>query len=254
MITFPKISVLGVHIHSVTTVEVLSTVDRWLTDKGKPRVICTTNADFVMKARRDESFHQIINRADLSIPDGMAVVYASRVLRQPLSETVSGRLIIPKLCQLAADKRWSVFFLGGRPGAALASANRLSQQYPRLNVAGCFCPLFGFSLGDKEDKRAVDHVRKAKPDILFVAMGAPKQEKWIMAHMDDLKVPLSMGVGYAFDVLGRLVREPPHWMTRIGLEWMCRLAREPGRLWRRYLADGAIFVTLVLKARWMQDH
>ncbi len=253
MIKFSKISILGVEIHSVTTDEVLATVDRWLSDKGKPRIICTTNADFVMKARRDGSFRQILNHADLSIPDGMAVVYASRILRRPLSETVSGRLIAPKLCRLAADRGWSVFFLGGRPGAASSTANRLRQEYPGFNVAGNFCPLFGFSLGDKEDKKAVDYVRDTKPDILFVALGAPKQEKWIMAHMDDFNVPLSMGVGYAFDILGGLVSEPPYWMTRIGLEWLCRLAREPRRLWRRYLVDGAIFVSLVLKARWMQD-
>jgi N-acetylglucosaminyldiphosphoundecaprenol N-acetyl-beta-D-mannosaminyltransferase len=253
MVNFSTISLLGVHIHSATTVEVLTTVDGWLRDKGKPRVICTTNADFVIKARRDKSFREIINHADLSIPDGMAVVYASRILRTPLSETVNGRLIVPKLCQLAADRGWSVFFLGGRPGAARSTANRLKRQYPGLKVAGSFCPLFGFRLGDEEDKKAVAHVREAKPDLLFVALGAPKQEKWIMAHMDDLKVPLSMGVGYTFDVLGGFVREPPRWMTKIGLEWLCRLAREPRRLWRRYLADGVVFVGLVLKARWRQN-
>lgn len=252
MVDFPKVRILGVEIHKVITEDVVSIVQTWLEHRDKPRVICTPNADLLMKARRDESFRHVLNNADLSIPDGMAVVYASRILGQPLSETVSGRLIALDICELASRRGWSVYFLGGRVGAASSAANQLQQKHPQLKVAGSYCPRFGFVLGDDEDTRAVDYVRNARPDILFVALGAPKQEKWITAHKDDLRVPLSIGIGYAFDVLGGLIMEPPHWMTDIGLEWLYRLSREPRRLWRRYLLEGALFVMLVLKARLTQ--
>ena len=251
MADFHKVNILGVEIHKVVKKDVLSTVEKWINSKAGPRMICTPNADHIIKALRDKEFLQIINQADLSMPDGMAVVYASRILRQPLSETVTGRLLPYDLCRMAADRGWSVFFLGGNPGAAEAAANRLQLAHPKLRVAGCFCPRFGFVFEDEEDRKAVQRVREAKPDILFVGFGGPKQEKWIKAHLDEINVPVSIGIGYAFNVLGGLVKAPPQWATRVGLEWLIRLIREPRRLWRRYLIDGALFIILVLRSKFM---
>ena len=249
---FPKVSILGVEIHKIATEDVLSTVEKWLECKDKPRIICTPNEDHAMKARRDESFRQIINHADLAVPDGMAIVRASRMLGTPLPGAVNGRLLALELCKLAAARGWSVFFLGGQAGAAESAARKLDASYPTLKVAGSFCPRYGFVLGDDEDKRAVESVTRACPDILLVGLGAPKQEKWITAHLGDLQVPLSIGVGYAFDILGGLVREPPIWITRVGLGWLYRLSIEPKRLWRRYLVEGPVFVSLALKSKCMR--
>jgi N-acetylglucosaminyldiphosphoundecaprenol N-acetyl-beta-D-mannosaminyltransferase len=250
MFKLSHINILGVNIHSVLAKEVVLTIEQWLNERGEPRMICTPNADLIMKARRDRDFLQILNHADLSLPDGMGVVYASRILGQPLAETVTGRLIPRDLCRIAADRGWSVFFLGGKPGSAKAAAERLQHAYPKLMVAGYFCPRFEFALGDEEDRKAVEIIKRARPNILYVGLGAPKQEKWIKAHLEEIKVPVSIGVGYAFDILGGLVKEPPRWMTRVGLEWLVRLLKEPRRLWRRYLVDGMIFIGLVLQSRW----
>jgi N-acetylglucosaminyldiphosphoundecaprenol N-acetyl-beta-D-mannosaminyltransferase len=212
-------------------------------------MICTPNADHVIKARRDREFRRIINSADLAIPDGMGIVYASAALGRPLQGNVGGRLLLPHVCQLAADRGWSVFLLGGQPGSAELAAKSLQESYPGLRVAGTFCPGQGFTLESEEDRRAIAAIERCRPDIVFVALGAPKQEKWIAARKDICDIPLSMGVGYAFDVVGGVIASPPAWMTRVGLEWLYRLTKEPGRLWRRYLVDGALFCLLVLQAR-----
>jgi N-acetylglucosaminyldiphosphoundecaprenol N-acetyl-beta-D-mannosaminyltransferase len=246
----PEIRLLGLEIHRVTAEDVLAMVEQWVEARVPPRLICTPNADFVMKARQDEEFRQILHQADLAVPDGMAVVYASRILKQPVAGTVSGRLLVPRISALAARRGWSVFLLGGQPGAAEAAARVLRTTCAGLKIAGTFCPRIGFTLGDDEDRHAVESVRQAAPDVLFVALGAPKQEKWIHAHLDEIGVPVSMGVGYAFDVVGGLVRPPPPWINRVGLEWLYRMFLEPRRLWRRYLLQGAVFVALVLRERW----
>jgi len=248
MAEYPKVWILGTGIHKVTTDQVLYRVEQWLRSRGKPKIICTPNADLIMKARKDSAFQQILNDADLSIPDGMAVIRASRIIGTPLEETVNGRQLAEDLCRLAAARGWSVYFLGGNPGAAELSSQRMSERYKGLRVAGHSCPRFGFVHGDKEDKKAVQAVREAAPDILLVALGAPKQEKWLALHMEELQVPVSIGIGYAFDILGGLIQEPPTWMTNMGFEWSYRLWIEPRRLWRRYLWEGAAFVVLVLRS------
>jgi N-acetylglucosaminyldiphosphoundecaprenol N-acetyl-beta-D-mannosaminyltransferase len=254
MHSFSRIHLLGIDIDRVSAEDVLNQVEKWVEARIPARLIATPNADFVMNARRDEEFRGILDRADLALPDGMAVVYASRLLRRPLAGTVSGRLLVPRIAALAARRGWSLFLLGGQPGAAEATERVLRATYPGLTIAGTFCPRMGFSIGDDEDRRAVESVRKAAPEVLFVALGSPKQEKWIDAHLEQMGVPVSMGVGYAFDVVGGLVPPPPVWMNRVGLEWLFRMFIEPRRLWRRYLLRGAVFVSLVLRERWRMRH
>jgi N-acetylglucosaminyldiphosphoundecaprenol N-acetyl-beta-D-mannosaminyltransferase len=242
-----KIGILNVNIHNVATDDVLARIGQWLSGDYKPRIVCTPNVDFLIKARKDKEFQDIINQADLAVPDGMGVVYASWLLRKPLRGTVSGRLLAVHVCRLALEQGRSIFFLGGRPGAAQASARRMKERFPGLDVAGHSCPRMGFSFGDEEDQRTLDAIRQASPDILLVSFGAPKQEKWIMKHKDDLGVPVSIGVGYAFDVLGGHIKEPPRFVNRVGLEWLFRLVREPRRLWRRYIPGNVLFLGLLLR-------
>jgi N-acetylglucosaminyldiphosphoundecaprenol N-acetyl-beta-D-mannosaminyltransferase len=194
MLPFPAIRLLGLEIHRVTAADVLVQVERWVEARVPPRHICTPNADFVMKARKDEEFRRILHQTDLAVPDGMAVVYASRLLKQPLAGTVSGRLMVPRISALAARRGWSIFLLGGQPGAAEAAARVLRSTCAGLKIAGIFSPRFGFTFGDDEDRRAVEAVREAAPEVLFVALGAPKQEKWIHTHLDEIGVPVSMVV------------------------------------------------------------
>jgi len=243
---YSAVKILGVKIHDVTLTDALKTMKSFI-DSGKPHMICTPNVDHVIKAQRDPEFRSIIDSADLSIPDGMGIVYASKLLGQPLTGNVGGRLLLPAFCELASKEGYRIYLLGAAPGIASKAARLLGQRYPGLRVAGTHSPSYGFQIRGKEDQRAVKNIKTAKPQALFVAFGAPKQEKWIKFHLEELQVPVSIGVGYAFDVIAGRVKESPKWMTRVGLEWLFRLTQEPKRLWRRYLIDDPWFFYLIVK-------
>lgn len=241
------IELLGVKIHNLTTEEALRVSQEFIFS-GRGHIICTPNVDDIIKARKDAEFRAIMNSADLSIPDGMGVICASRLLGKPLKGNVAGRLFLLKFCQLAAKEGYSIYFLGAAPGVALKAAKFLMQRYRGLRVAGTYSPSYGFLIGEKEDRRVVKSIKTAKPQALFVAFGSPRQEKWIKSHLEELQVPVCIGVGCAFDVIAGKVKESPKWMTRVGLEWLFRFTQEPKRLWRRYLIDDPCFFYLIAKA------
>lgn len=249
MVESGHVIVAGTRIHNVTARQVLARADQWLAGKEVPRLICTPNADHCVQARSDDEFRRVLAAADLCVPDGMAVMYAARLLGWPLRERVSGRLLMLSLCGLAADRGYSVFLLGSAPGVARRAAEVLCHWYPNLCIAGTYSPPYGFESQESEVARTVAAVRAAKPDILLVALGTPKQEKFIARNLQALRVPLSMGVGAAFDIVSGQRWNPPRWMTEIGLEWLWKLVQEPDRMWRRYLVRGPLFVALVLRQR-----
>jgi len=215
----------------------------------KPHIVCTPNVDHITQAQRDEEFRSIINSADLAIPDGMGVVYASRLLGTPLLENVGGRPLLVAFCGLAALKGYSVFFLGSMPGVAEKAADILKQRFKGLVIAGTYSPPIDFENIDSENAKALNRVVRAHPDALFVALGAPRQEKWMHRHLASLDVPVSMAVGSTFDVISGEVRKAPNWMTDVGLEWLYRIHQDPRRLGKRYLVSIPFFVWQVLKQR-----
>ncbi len=244
-----SVTILGVAYDNVTRAEAIDALERYVAE-GRPRMVCTPNAEHVMLARRDAEFRAILRRADLVVSDGMGVTYASRVLGTPLRQNVSGRLLVGELAARWALLGRRVFFVGGRSGTdADRAAQRLMARCPGLVVCGSYTPPFADRFDAAESSRIVGAVNAARPDVLLVCLGAPKQEKWIAANLDRLAVPVSIGVGAALDYLAGTLREPPRWVSRVGLEWLWRLAQEPRRLWRRYLVDGLRFVGLVLLAR-----
>jgi N-acetylglucosaminyldiphosphoundecaprenol N-acetyl-beta-D-mannosaminyltransferase len=199
-----------------------------------------------MQAQKDQEFFRILNRAQLSVPDGMWVVYASRFLGTPLKENVKGRILVIHLCRQASELGHSVFLLGGEPGVAAQAAEVLKNQFPDLKVAGTLAPPFGFDQKQSENDTVIEKLRQAKPDILFVGLGAPKQDKWIANNLAKTGIPVALGIGCTFDVISGKVKEAPRWMTEVGLEWLFRLTREPGRLWVRYLIRDPQFLWKVV--------
>ena len=215
-------------------------------EEGGPHQVCTPNVDFIMQAQKDQEFFRILNHTQLSVPDGMWVVYASRFLGTPLKENVKGRILVVHLCRQASELGHSVFLLGGEPGVADQAAEMLKKQFPELKVAGTLAPAFGFDQNQTENDVVVEKLRQAKPDILFVGLGAPKQDKWIANNLSQTGVPVALGIGCTFDVISGKVKEAPRWMTDVGLEWLFRLTREPGRLWVRYLVRDPQFIWKVI--------
>ncbi len=203
---------------------------------GQPHQVVTVNLDFLSIAARDPEFQATLNTADLAVADGMPLVWLSRLRGQPLPERVAGVELVTESCRVAAELDRGVFLLGAAPGVAEAAGRRLQSMYPRLRIAGTYSPPIG-PLSLQENQRIVEAVRASGADLLFVALGAPRQDLWIREHQAQLHVSVAMGVGCVLDLLAGAVSRAPLWMQRSGLEWVYRLTHEPGRLWRRYLVN-----------------
>jgi len=193
-------------------------------------------------------FRRIYREAHAVVADGMPIVWTSRIAGTPLKQRVAGSDMLTELGLWLERKRYRLFFLGAAEGVAEEAKRRLQERFPALMIVGCYSPPFGFESMEEENEKIVAMIREARPDILLVGLGAPKQEKWIYRRYRQYRVPVSIGVGATFDFLAGRIRRAPVWMQKAGLEWMWRLMREPRRLWRRYLRDVG-FVRLML-AEW----
>lgn len=225
-----RISILGVPVDVVSREEAVACILGFLAQE-EPRQVVTLNAEMVMLARQDPEFRRVVQQAALVVPDGSGVRLGARILGQKLPERVAGIDLMQALCQVAARSGFRVYFLGAEPGVAKEAAHRLQERFPGLVVAGTQHGYFNpASLPE-----ILVRIRESRPEILFVALGAPKQELWLAQHLPFLKVKVGMGVGGSLDVLAGRVKRAPGWMQRLGLEWLFRLLQEPAR-WRRVLA------------------
>jgi len=242
-VAFPKsIVLLGVRVDDVTFEEALSVIEGFIRE-GTPHQVVTVNPEFVMAARRDEEFRRILNAAHLALPDGIGLIWASRLLGRPLRERVAGSDLVPMIAALAAKRGYRLFLLGAAPGVAEEAAQRLRQENPGLTIAGTHAG----SPAVEEEEEIVALVQAARPHVLLVAYGAPAQDKWIARNLERLRVPVCMGVGGALDFIAGVAKRAPRWVQRLGLEWLHRLIHQPWR-WRRQLAL-VRFAGLVLRER-----
>jgi len=204
-------------------------------DAGRGGWIVTVNLDILRQARRVAEVRELIGEASMCVADGMPLVWASRLAGTPLPERVAGSRLIRSLSGVAAERDRSVFLLGGNPGTADATADWLHRHYPALHVAGTCCPPVGF----EDDEQQIESIRTtlidAAPDIVYVALGFPKQERLIERLRGDMPAVWWMGVGISFSYLSGEVTQAPVWMQRVGLEWVFRFVQEPFRLGGRYL-------------------
>ncbi len=243
-----RIRILGTEIDDVTMGEAVFEIDALVRAKT-PASVVTPNVDHLVKLQDDEEFRRVYDSAGLVLADGMPLLWAAKWIGTPLREKVSGSDLFPEVCALAAEKGYRVFFMGGRPGAADGAAKVMKTRFPRLEIAGTYCPPMGFEKNATENDKIVKTVRDSRADILFVGLGAPKQEKWIHRHKDALGVPVSLGIGVTFEFVAGMVKRAPGWMQKAGLEWFWRLLMEPARLWKRYLVDDMRFFWLLLRYR-----
>jgi N-acetylglucosaminyldiphosphoundecaprenol N-acetyl-beta-D-mannosaminyltransferase len=237
-----QVCILGIRVDDVTYDESLARMEQFIAD-GRPHQVATVNPEFIMTARRDPGFAQILNRADLNLPDGQGLLWAASLLGVSLRERVTGVDTVLRLAQLAAEKGYRLFLLGAGEGIAAAAAEELQRRFPRLKIAGTYAG----SPAPEEDDQITARIRRTKPHLLLVAYGAPHQERWISRNMDRAAVPVSIGVGGAFDFISGAAKRAPAWVQRLGLEWLYRLAHQPWR-WRRMLALPR-FGLLVLRDR-----
>lgn len=249
---FSRMVIDGTAIDRVSVADTLRCASEWMHENGAcARLIATINVQFLQAARSDARFREVLARADLSVADGVPVVWASRLLCAPLPERVNGTNLMVDLCRLAAEEGRSVYLLGGKPGAAAKAAEVLKGRFPALRVAGVDCPPFGFDKNPEARAAVADRISQARPDLLFAAFGAPKQEFWADEHR-ELPVKVILGVGGSFEMIAGFVKRAPVWCQNAGFEWLWRLAMEPGRLWKRYLVGNSQFVWRV-GAQWLRQ-
>ena len=225
-----SVRILGVRVDDVTMAETLDLFRAWITE-GETHQVVTVNPEFVMRAQQDAGFRVTLEEADLAVPDGAGLLWASRLLGHRLRERVAGSDLLPLAAELSAAHGYRIFLLGAAPGVAERTAELLTQRYPKAVFAGTYAG----SPAESDEAEIVGRIRAARPDLLFVAYGAPKQDLWIRRNAARLEVPVCMGVGGAFDFIAGVARRAPLWMRRAGLEWLHRLIQEPWR-WRRMLA------------------
>jgi N-acetylglucosaminyldiphosphoundecaprenol N-acetyl-beta-D-mannosaminyltransferase len=228
-----RVSLFGILVDRVNRARAVSALEGFLADGGRHQVV-TVNLDFMRLADRDPEYRRILNQADLAVADGMPIVWLSRLGRDGLPERVAGIDLVEECCRLAARTDVPLFLLGAALGVAEAAGRALVARHPGLRIAGVFAPAFAPPTpeGDAEMFRLV---RDAGRCVLFVAFGAPRQDRFISTNLNGMDCAIAMGVGGTFDILSGTIPRAPLWMQRSGLEWVWRLVQEPGRLWRRYL-------------------
>jgi N-acetylglucosaminyldiphosphoundecaprenol N-acetyl-beta-D-mannosaminyltransferase len=236
----PRVDILGVGVSTINMPMALELIDQWIS-RGDRQYICVTDVHGIMESQRDPRIRDAHNRSGLTTPDGMPLVWAGRAAGAHHMSRVYGPDLMLAACGLASGRGYSSFFYGGRPGVADQLAGQLRQLYPGLKVAGTYTPPFR-ELSADEDENVVRLISEAQPDIVWVGLGAPKQELWMAAHAYRLDASVLIGVGAAFNIHAGLIRQAPRWMQRSGLEWAFRLAQEPRRLWRRYFYSNPRFL------------
>ena len=241
----PRVDVLGIGVSAIDLPQALGIIDGWIA-RCERHYVCVTGVHGVMESQRDDELRQIHNEAGLVTPDGMPLVWISRLRGFPHVDRVYGPDLMLAASERSVARRYSHFFYGGGEGVAERLAGRLAERFPGLRIAGTFTPPFR-SLTPEEDEDVVRRINEAAPDIVWVGLSTPKQERWMRAHVGRLEAPVLIGVGAAFDFHAGLKRQAPVWMQRSGLEWLFRLLTEPRRLGPRYLVNNPAFVWRIVR-------
>lgn len=231
-----SIKIFGVKIHNTTLTETTELVKNYLLGNSL-KVIYTPNTEIVMAAKDDNNLKNLINSGDLVIPDGIGLIYASRIKKKPLKERVTGFDTSIKLLDIANENGYSLYLLGGKDGVAKIAAENIRDKYPNINIAGFHHGFFkGSHLGLKdmeEEKRIIEEINNLNPDIIFVGLGFPKQEIWIDANKDKIKGKVIIGNGGVIDILSGNAKRAPEIYQKLGLEWFYRLIKNPSRIKRQ---------------------
>ena len=244
------VTLLGVTVHNVTSAQAVQAIDSFVSSRT-PHKIIVANAAKLVKAQKDSELLGALHTSNLVTADGISIVIGARIFGVRLLERVTGsEHLVPLSCELAERRGYTVFFIGAGPGVAEKASMILKKRFPGLRVAGTYSPAYNILSNEAESERSIQIVKEASPDILFVALGTPKQEKWISRNMEKLGVPLTMGVGATLDFIAGVVPRPPAWVHRVGFAWLYRLLHDPKRLWRRNL-EGIIFLWLVLREKFL---
>lgn len=232
--------VLGVKVSAVNMRVALELADRWIA-AGKPGYACFSSVHPIIEAQRNPDYLRILNRAAFNFPDGMPLTWVGRIQGHANMNRVFGPQFMLEMCRLSVQRGYRNFLYGGHEGTAARLRNSLQRRYPRLQIVGTYTPPFRDLTAEEED-HLIAAVREARPHILWVGIGAPKQDRFMARFVDRLNVPLMAGVGAAFDFHTGRIRDCSEWIKRAGLQWAHRLVQDPKRLWKRYALANPAFL------------
>jgi len=241
MIDNPEICMFGLNFNSVTleqAAEYLSSIER----KGLPVLVFTPNVDHIVLLNSNPEFEEAYKNAGFICADGMPLVWFSALIGKKLPERVTGVDLVSSLVSKASEKRLKIYFMGGKTEVTPIAVSKLQSTFPDFILAGISTPPAGFENNEKENTVLLNTINQSSPDILFVALGAPKQEIWAYRHREKLNAGVIVAVGGAFDFLAGAIRRAPKFVQTLGLEWLWRLIHEPTRLWKRYLVRDRAFL------------
>ncbi|MDY0028025.1 MAG: WecB/TagA/CpsF family glycosyltransferase [Candidatus Humimicrobiaceae bacterium] len=244
-----KVKILKLKINNGCLKNVIELVQR-LIDNNEKFYVCVPNAYLTVKANEDKELLKIINNAKIAIPDGMPLVWYSKTFNKDnkLSERIDGSRFFLEVSKIANKNSYSYFFLGGDSNEILEKIKqRVNCEFENIEVKGYFCPPFMDTFTDEIDNEIIKIVNNCNPDILWVGLSAPKQEKWIYKNIDKLNIKMACGIGAVFNFYSGVVKKAPEWMQKAGLEWLYRIYAEPGRLFKKYMIYNTKFTILVLK-------
>jgi N-acetylglucosaminyldiphosphoundecaprenol N-acetyl-beta-D-mannosaminyltransferase len=223
---------------------------RFINSGRTTRYLACANPHSLVVASRDKLFSRALQEADLLIPDGSGILLAARSLNQPIAERVAGTEFFHGLTsQLSACGGARYFFLGSSEQVLSQIAGRMSREYPEITVCGLYAPPFKAEFDEKDNTAMLEAIRAARPDVLWVGMTAPKQEKWISQHRDRLEVPFVAAIGAVFDFFAGTKQRPSRFWRRLGMEWFPRFLREPRRLWERNLRSAPLFLFWIVREK-----
>ncbi|QSX06128.1 WecB/TagA/CpsF family glycosyltransferase [Sedimentibacter sp. zth1] len=233
-----KINIMGTRINNINMEEAVKMCDDTI-DNNEKFIIYTPNSEIIMIAKDDDEFRNLLNNSDINIPDGIGLIYASKIKKMPLKEKVAGYDLSFNLIKLANKKKLKLYIVGGKPGVAQKAAQKINEKYPNVNVAGTNDGYFkGTHLGmpgHEEEKKVIQDINSKSPDILFVGFGAKKQEQWIETNKDKIDCKVFIGNGGTIDGIAGNVKRAPDIFIKLGLEWFYRLMKDPSRIKRQIL-------------------
>lgn len=243
-----RIKFMNTDIDNLTMAETLNEIDKLIQKKNCSYVV-TPNVDHIVRLEKDEELQKVYKNASLILTDGKPLIWISKWYKTPIKEKISGSDLFPRVCQLAANKNYTMYLLGAAEGVADTAARNLMKKYPGLNIVGTYSPPFGFEKNEQEMNKIKTQIQDVHPDILIVGLGCPKQEKFMYYHCKELGVPISFGLGASIDFEAGNIKRAPKWMSNHGLEWLYRFSKEPKRLFKRYFVDDIKIIQVARKYR-----
>lgn len=243
-----RIKFMNTDIDNLTMAETLNEIEKLIQKKNCSYVV-TPNVDHIVRLEKDEELQKVYKNASLILTDGKPLIWISKWYKTPIKEKISGSDLFPRVCQLAANKNYTMYLLGAAEGVADTAARNLMKKYPGLNIVGTYSPPFGFEKNEQEMNKTKTQIQDVHPDILIVGLGCPKQEKFMYYHCKELGVPISFGLGASIDFEAGNIKRAPKWMSNHGLEWLYRFSKEPKRLFKRYFVDDLKIIQVARKYR-----